>query len=193
MPPLNRRDFLRPGAVLVLLASTLLLTAGEEKKADAPKKGPTKAVAVMSPTKGNDVHGVVTFTQEGDAIHITGKITGLTPGEHGFHVHEFGDLNSADGTATGGHFDIDMHKHGAEDAEERHTGDLGNIKANDEGVATIDKMDKVITLSGEKSVIGRGLIVHAKKDDLSQPTGNAGARVAQGVIGIANAKPANPK
>jgi Cu-Zn family superoxide dismutase len=172
-----------------LLASTLLLTAGEE--ADAPK-GPTKAVAVLTPTKGSKVHGVVTFTQEGDAVHITGKIVGLSPGEHGFHVHEFGDINSADGMATGGHFDSNKHKHGAEDAAERHTGDLGNIKAGEDGVATIDKMDKVIKLSGANSIIGRGLIVHAKADDLkTQPTGNAGGRAAQGVIGVA--KPAAPK
>lgn len=93
---------------VALLASSLLLTGAE--KADAPK-GPTKAVAVLIPTKDSKVSGVITFTKEGDAIHITGKITGLTPGEHGFHVHEFGDLNSDDGMATGGHFDSDKHMH----------------------------------------------------------------------------------
>jgi Cu-Zn family superoxide dismutase len=172
---------------LVLLASTLLLPAGEEKEAAA--KGPTKAVAVLSPTKDSKVHGVVTFTVEGDAVHVTGKIEGLTPGEHGFHVHEFGDISSADGMATGGHFDSDKHMHGKEDAPaaERHTGDLGNIKAGEDGVATIDKTDKVIKLSGANSIIGHGLIVHAKADDYSQPTGNAGGRVAQGVIGVAKA------
>ncbi len=168
-------------AAAALLASTLLLTAAEEKKAEGPKK----AVCVLTPTKGSEVHGVITFTQEGDAVHVSGKISGLTPGEHGFHVHEFGDLNSADGMATGGHFDTDKHMHGREDAPERHTGDLGNIKAGDDGVATIDKTDKVIALHGANSIIGRGLIVHAKKDDFSQPTGNAGGRIAQGVIGIA--------
>jgi Cu-Zn family superoxide dismutase len=167
-----------------LLASTLLLTAGEE--AEAPK-GPTKAVAVLTPTKDSKVKGVITFTQEGDAVHVTGKIEGLTPGEHGFHVHEFGDLSSNDGMATGGHFDSAKHKHGAEDADERHTGDLGNIKAGEDGVATIDKTDKVIKLSGANSIVGHGLIVHAKPDDYSQPTGNAGGRVAQGVIGVAKA------
>jgi len=197
MTPLSRREFLRPAATLAvpaLLASALPLTAREEKKADAPKKAPTKAVAVMSPTKGSEVHGIVTFTQDGDAIHITGKIRGLTPGEHGFHVHEFGNLDSPDGMATGGHFDSDMHMHGAEDAPERHTGDLGNITAGEDGVATIDKTDKVIALHGANSIIGRGLIVHAKMDDLkTQPTGNAGGRAAQGVIGIANPKPPAPK
>ncbi|HEX5272475.1 MAG TPA: superoxide dismutase family protein [Gemmataceae bacterium] len=168
---------------LVLLASALLLPAGEEK-ADAAK-GPTKAVAVLHPTKDSKVHGVITFTVEGDAVHVAGKIEGLSPGEHGFHVHEFGDVSSADGMATGGHFDSDKHMHGAEDAGDRHTGDLGNIKAGDDGVATIDKTDKVIKLSGPNSIVGRGLIVHAKKDDYSQPTGNAGGRVAQGVIGVA--------
>ncbi len=177
-----------------LLASALPVL-GREEKADQPKKGPTKAIAVMTPTKGSEVKGIVTFTQDGDAIHITGKITGLSPGDHGFHVHEFGNISSPEGLATGGHFDTDKHMHGAEDAAERHTGDLGNIKAGDDGVATIDKMDKVIALSGPNSILGRGLIVHAKADDYGQPTGNAGGRAAQGVIGIANPKPpvAKPK
>jgi superoxide dismutase, Cu-Zn family len=170
---------------VALLASTLLLTGAEK---DAAPKAPTKAVAVMTPTKNGKVSGTVTFTQEGDAVHITGKISGLTPGEHGFHVHEFGDISSDDGMATGGHFDSDKHMHGSDEAAERHTGDLGNIKAGDDGVATIDKTDKVIKLSGANSVIGHGLIVHEKADDFkTQPTGNAGCRVAQGVIGVAKA------
>jgi Cu-Zn family superoxide dismutase len=175
---------------VALLASTLLLTAAEgEKKAD----GPTKAVCVLTPTKDSKVHGIITFTVKGDEVQVTGKVEGLTPGEHGFHVHEFGDINSADGMATGGHFDSDAHKHGPEDAAERHTGDLGNIKAGEDGVATIDKTDKVIKLSGPNSIIGRGLIVHAKADDYSQPTGNAGGRVAQGVIGVAKGAAAGSK
>jgi Cu-Zn family superoxide dismutase len=168
-----------------VLVSTVLLTAAE-RKADAPKDGPRKAVCVLSPTKGSDVHGVITFTQTDNGVEISGEVTGLKPGKHGFHVHEFGDLNSPDGMATGGHFDSAKHMHGAEDAADRHTGDLGNIEADGGGKAAIKRTDKVIALSGPNSIIGRGLIVHEKEDDLkTQPTGNAGGRIAQGVIGVA--------
>ena len=170
-----------------LLTSTLLLTAAEEKKADAPK-GPKKAVCVLMPTKASNGHaqGTVTFTQTDDGVEITGQITGLTPGKHGFHVHEFGDLSSADGMATGGHFNPDKEKHGGPHDKERHVGDLGNVEADATGKVTLKTTDKLIQLHGPHSIIGRGLIVHAKADDLkTQPTGDAGGRVAQGVIGVA--------
>src|SRR5947208_3609893 len=92
----------------VLLASLLLLTPAWSGKdnghKEAPKDAPKKAIAVMTPTKGSKVSGMVTFTQKGNAIEITGEIVGLTPGKHGFHIHEFGDISSTDGLATGGHF-----------------------------------------------------------------------------------------
>jgi Cu-Zn family superoxide dismutase len=177
-------------AVLVLLAGALVWTAGALAQGGGgggmKKGGPNKAICVLTPTKGSSVAGMVTFTRKGDAIEITGEITGLTPGLHGFHVHEFGDLNSADGLATGGHFDPDKKMHGGPHAKERHVGDLGNVEADKNGKVKLHMTDKVIQLQGPHSIIGRGLIVHAKADDLkSQPTGDAGGRVAQGVIGVA--------
>jgi len=175
-----------PTVAAALLVSTLLLTAAEEKKADAPK-GPKKAVCVLAPTKASNGHaqGTITFTVTDDGVQISGEITGLTPGKHGFHIHEFGDVTSADGMATGGHFNPDMHKHGGPDDKERHAGDFGNIEANDDGKATIKMTDKHISLTGANSILGRALIVHAKADDLkTQPSGDAGARIAQGVIGV---------
>jgi Cu-Zn family superoxide dismutase len=180
---------------LALAGSALLLAAAEPVKkapspgADGADQGPNKAVCVLIPTKDSKVSGIVTFTQKDGEVEVTGEITGLTPGKHGFHVHEFGDVSSADGMATGPHFDPDMTKHhgGPEDAaKERHGGDLGNIEADDSGKATIKMMDKVIQLHGPHSIIGRALIVHGKADDLkSQPAGDAGPRIAQGVIGMA--------
>jgi Cu-Zn family superoxide dismutase len=172
---------------LALLAPTLLLTAAEEKKADASKAGPKKAVCVLTPTKASNGHvqGTVTFTQTDDGVVIAGEITGLSPGKHGFHIHEFGDLSSADGMATGAHFNPDMHKHGGPHDAERHAGDFGNIEAGEDGKATIKMTDKVLSMSGPNSIIGRALIVHAKADDLkTQPSGDAGARIGQGVIGV---------
>ncbi len=154
----------------------------EEKKADGTI---TKAVAVLFPTKGSDVKGRVTFTHDGKAVHVHAEITGLTPGEHGFHIHEFG-VWSEDGMASGGHFNPAKGPHASPESRKRHVGDLGNITANANGNATYDMDDSILSFHGAHSIIGRGLVVHEKVDDLkTQPTGNAGGRVAVGVIGVA--------
>ncbi|QDT15684.1 superoxide dismutase family protein [Alienimonas californiensis] len=147
----------------------------------------TKAVCVLMPVGDSGVSGLLTFEQvEGRKVKVTGEVKGLTPGDHGFHVHQFGDLtNLQDGTSAGGHMDVGEHKHGKPTDEDRHTGDLGNITADESGVAKVDMTDTVISLNGPNSILGRGFIVHADADDFGQPTGNAGARVAIGVIGIA--------
>jgi Cu-Zn family superoxide dismutase len=173
----------------ILLMPALLPGADSTHK---EKQGaPTKAIAVLHAASGSHVSGKVTFTQHEDYIQISGEITGLTPGEHAFHVHEFGDCSDPKAMSAGGHFNPEGKPHGDRGHAERHVGDLGNIKADDEGKATLDIKDKVIQLHGEHSIIGRGLIVHEKPDDFTQPVGNAGGRVACGVIGIA--KPAEPK
>jgi superoxide dismutase, Cu-Zn family len=147
---------------------------------------PTKAIAVLHSTAGNTVAGLVTFSKSGDEIKVVADITGLTPGKHGFHIHEFGDCSSSDGNSAGGHFNP-MHKaHGAPDASDRHAGDLGNIDADASGKAHLEWSDKVMKLSGADSIVGHAVIVHEKADDLkTQPTGNAGGRLACGVIGVA--------
>jgi Cu-Zn family superoxide dismutase len=145
----------------------------------------TKAVAVLFPTKGSDVRGRVTFTQDGRAIHVHAEISGLSPGEHGFHIHEFG-VWSEDGLASGGHFNPGKSPHSSPESAKRHVGDLGNVKANASGNVTYDLDDNHLSFHGPNSIIGRGLVVHEKADDLkTQPTGNAGGRLAVGVIGVA--------
>jgi Cu-Zn family superoxide dismutase len=147
----------------------------------------TTAIAVLHPTQGSKVHGVVKFTKTDDLVKVTGEITGLAPGLHGFHIHEFGDCSSSDGKSAGGHFNPTGVEHGGPDSQKHHVGDLGNIEANGEGVATVNVTSELIEFEGDNSILGRGLIVHAGQDDLkSQPSGNAGGRVACGVIGIAN-------
>src|SRR5438067_11201992 len=106
-------------AVVALLALTFMLAAAQQ---GAPKDSPKKAICVLKPTMNNKVSGVITFTQKDGAVEITGEITGLTPGPHGFHVHEFGDLNSPDGMATGGHFNPDKAMHGGPHDSDRHVG-----------------------------------------------------------------------
>ena len=145
-----------------------------------------KAVCVLHPTEGNEVHGIVTFTKTDAGIHVIADIDGLTPGKHGFHIHEYGDCSKADGTSAGGHFNPENVEHGGPNDAVRHVGDLGNVVADENGHAHLDLTDKMISFSGKHSIIGRGIIVHMGEDDLkSQPTGAAGARVACGVIGIA--------
>jgi len=145
-----------------------------------------RAIAVITPTKGNSVHGVVTFEEVDKGIHIVANITGLTQGKHGFHIHEFGDINSEDGGSAGGHFNPTGMPHSMPMSENRHAGDMGNIEADEKGNAHLDYIDPVMKLNGKYSIIGHAVIVHAKEDDFkTQPTGNAGARVGYGVIGIA--------
>jgi Cu-Zn family superoxide dismutase len=156
--------------------------------------GPTKAVAVLIPLGDSKVSGTITFTKKPGHVEIAGEINGLTPGEHAFHVHEFGDASSKDGMSAGGHFNPDKHPHGGPDSAARHVGDLGNITADENGKVTLHIEDPVIQLHGPHSIIGRSLIIHAKADDLkTQPTGNAGGRVACGVIGVAKGEDAAKK
>jgi Cu-Zn family superoxide dismutase len=144
-----------------------------------------KAVALLLHTKGSNVEGRVTFTPTSGTMHVHAEISGLTPGDHGFHIHEFG-VWSEDGMASGGHFNPTMQKHAGIDTPKRHIGDLGNITANANGNATLDLDDQSLEFHGPTSIIGRGLVVHEKADDLkTQPTGNAGGRLAVGVIGVA--------
>lgn len=146
---------------------------------------PDKAICVLHPTDGNNVSGTVTFTREGENVKIVADIEGLTPGKHGFHIHEFGDCSASDGTSAGGHFNPDNTKHGAPDDEIRHVGDLGNVEAGEDGKAHLEITDAMVSMQGDHSIIGRAVVIHAGEDDFtSQPTGAAGSRLACGVIGI---------
>jgi Cu-Zn family superoxide dismutase len=146
-------------------------------------------VAILHPTQGNSVEGKVTFTKADTGLKVNVHVTGLTAGKHGFHVHEFGDCSAADGASAGGHFNPSAESHGAPTDAQRHTGDLGNVEANASGVADLEYTDSRASLDGANSVLGRGVIIHAGADDLkTQPTGNAGGRLACGVVGAAKAE-----
>lgn len=157
--------------------------------ADASKR----AVAVMRPAGAeDDLGGTVLFTAahagDTDQVHIQARITGLEPDStHAIHIHEYGDATAADATSAGGHYNPAGHEHGLPDADTRHAGDLGNLSADGDGVATLSMTVDNITVAGDRHpVLGRSVIIHAKKDDGGQPTGNAGARIGIGVIGVAN-------
>ncbi|WP_432719554.1 superoxide dismutase family protein [Jeongeupia wiesaeckerbachi] len=138
------------------------------------------AQATLLPTSGQTTTGKVSFRQSGDALLLDVTLSGLTPGQHGFHVHEKGDCSAPDASSAGGHFNPDKHQHGAPDALDHHVGDFGNVVAGADG-----RVSTSLTVQGVRLDLlhGRSLIVHAGADDLkSQPAGNAGARIACGII-----------
>ena len=154
----------------------------------------TSAKAVISPTTGNTVAGTVEFSTVDGGIKVVADITGLPPGKHGFHIHEFGDISdAAKAMKTGGHYDPTGTKHHMlmegttmDESTGHHAGDLGNLTADDSGKAHLEVTLTGVTLLGATNpIVGRAVIIHEKADDGGQPTGNAGGRLGQGVIGIA--------
>lgn len=169
---------------IVVLAAAAALAAGCGMMRHSGDGG-AKAVAELEPTKGNTARGAVTFTQSGEKVRVTARLSGLKPNaEHGFHVHEKGDCSSGDGMSAGGHFNPAGKPHGHHGAAERHAGDLPNVKADPNGNAAMSFETSGIAIgSGAADIVGKGLIVHRDPDDYkSQPAGNAGPRLACAVI-----------
>ncbi|MCW5622756.1 MAG: superoxide dismutase family protein [Burkholderiales bacterium] len=146
-------------------------------------RSPT-AMAKLAPTKGSQVSGTVAFAQQGSKVLVEARITGLTPGLHGFHIHERGNCTAADASSAGAHFNPHSSPHAGPGASVRHAGDLGNVEADANGVAVYRaEVDGISLGAGVDSIIGRAVIVHEKVDDLtSQPAGDAGGRLACGLI-----------
>ncbi len=169
----------------MILAFLMVFSAGMvwADEAATPTTYTLKAMCTLSPASDSQTKGWVKFTQVGNYVLVEGEITGLTPGKHGFHVHEKGDCSAPDAVSAGGHFNPEHKTHGSPSSKTRHVGDLGNIKADKNGNAKFKFKDKVVQLSGEDSILDKALILHADMDDMkTQPTGNAGKRVACGVI-----------
>lgn len=152
-----------------------------------PSTNFTKAVAQLHSTDGNEILGTVTFEKVDDGVNVNADLSGLEEGKHGFHIHQYGDCSAEDQTSAGGHYNPYNMEHGAPTDSVRHMGDLGNLPVGPEGNGTLDYVDNIIELNGANSIIGRAVIIHSGADDLSsQPSGAAGARIACGVIGVAN-------
>ena len=150
-------------------------------------QGQVLARATLQPTKDSQVQGAIEFTLVDGALHATGQVSGLAPrSEHGFHIHEKGDCSAPDGSSAGGHFNPASRDHGAVTAEVHHGGDMPNIVADADGNARVHGPVSPSVNVGKgdgADILGRGLIVHADPDDYTtQPTGNAGARLACAVI-----------
>ena len=144
------------------------------------------AEAELKPTQGNKASGTVSFKQEGSNVMVRARLSGLTPGAHGFHIHDKGDCSAPDATSAGGHFNPGGKAHGHPDHADHHAGDMPQLMADAAGNATLTASLPGLTIGeGAANIVGRGVIVHAAPDDFkTQPTGNSGARVACGVITV---------
>ena len=175
---------------LIVLAGALAaagLAAGCAATAShdaSPAPGAT-AVAKMEPTKGSTASGTVTFAQRGDKVVVSASFRGLQPNtEHGFHVHEKGDCSSGDGMSAAGHFNPGGKGHGIHHGADHHAGDMPNVKSDAGGNASAQfEVAGLAVGHGPADIVGKGVILHRDADDYqSQPAGNAGPRLACGVI-----------
>ncbi|WP_264521234.1 superoxide dismutase family protein [Flavobacterium sp. N1994] len=146
-----------------------------------------KTINLTLETKSNSgVTGTADFVEKNGEVTLTAKLTGLKPGTHGIHIHEKADCSAADAASAGGHWNPTFKKHGKWTDAEHHKGDIGNFEADASGKATITfKTNEWCIGCGDatKDILGKGLIVHDKADDfVTQPSGNAGARVACSAI-----------
>ncbi len=157
----------------------------------------TAKAQISSTREGAGVTGTILFEDVSGGIRINGQAQGLTPGKHGFHIHEFGSC-AEEGKAAGSHFNPQGAPHGylpEQKLKSAHAGDLGNLEVSENGTAAIDLTITGLSVAGNPfAVAGRSVIVHEKEDDFSQPLGNAGGRVGCGIITIAaNEKKSEPE
>jgi superoxide dismutase, Cu-Zn family len=156
-----------------------------------------KGISILHQNK-NNIEGTIKFEElEGERVKVKYEIKGLIDGKHGFHIHEYGDLSDGCMSACS-HFNPFNKNHGGLKSKERHSGDLGNIVSKNK-ISKGELIAYGLSLSKKKTnILGRMIIIHDKEDDLgkgvgelreeSLKTGNAGSRVACGVIGIASKK-----
>jgi Cu-Zn family superoxide dismutase len=174
--------------LFIALTGMALVNCSSIQMLAAESSAVQQAIAVLHPTAGQNCHGVVRFTQEGDSVKVVADLEGLNPRQkHAFHIHQYGDCSSPDGMSAGGHYNPEGHQHALPSSETRHAGDLGNVEADDQGKAHYEITVNNVSISSQKNpIVGRAVIVHAKPDDGGQPVGNAGSRIGCGVIGVAN-------
>jgi Cu-Zn family superoxide dismutase len=146
-------------------------------------RGDGRARASLESRTASRVTGVVAFRETASGTEVSYDLRGFSgAGQHGFHLHEKGDCSAPDGSSAGGHWNPGGHQHG-DRHEDSHAGDLGNITADRQGRAQGSFVVSKFSITGEPSILGRSVIVHAQPDDLkSQPAGNSGPRIACGVV-----------
>ena len=180
------RNEIRSSLIAALASSLLVACAASVPKATPVASTAKEASVNLASASGSLVSGKLVIVPMGDGVHITGEVGGLKPGDvRGFHIHEKGDCSAADASSAGGHFNPAATPHGRAGHGAHHAGDGDNLVADAQGVARVDAHFAGVSLggAGANDIAGRALIVHANADDYSsQPAGNAGARVACGII-----------
>lgn len=168
---------MKTNLILAASAAVLLSACAGSSRSNA------SAEAKLAPTQGTTTTGTVIFMQKGNDIEVTAHVAGLTPGAHGFHIHEKGDCSAPDGMSAGGHFNPGGQPHGHPHKGPHHAGDMPMLETDGYGNARLVAVLPGLTLAGANGIVGKGVIVHAAPDDFkTQPTGNSGARMACGVI-----------
>lgn len=157
----------------------------EAKAAEpAPAPAPKTVTVPLEAKSASKLTGQATLTEEGTGVKVAIEVAGVKPGDHGAHVHETPDCSAPDAKSAGSHYNPDKHDHGLPDAPKRHIGDLGNLTADKDGKGRLEIVlaDANLKADDPHSLLGRSIIIHEKKDDGSQPVGNAGGRIGCGVI-----------
>jgi Cu-Zn family superoxide dismutase len=175
----NYRSIHGAARIACVAAATSLLTAC----GTLPPAGPG-AEATLESRSGSTVSGTVSFFTIGQKIRVDANVAGLTPGTHGFHVHDVGDCSAPDASSAKGHFNPAGNMHGHHDSAEHHAGDMPNLIADGAGRATLSaELNMLLLTEGPNGILKRSVVIHADPDDYtSQPAGNSGKRVACGVI-----------
>ena len=175
-----------PAVAILTLAAWATTATPSAVSVPSPTSTARSATVNLAPASASLVSGKLTAMPMGDGVHFTGEVGGLAPNStHAIHVHERGDCSAADASSAGGHFNPAGTPHGRSGAGAHHAGDMDNIVANAQGVARVDVHARGVTLGGgaANDVAGKAVIVHAAADDYrTQPTGNAGGRVACGIV-----------
>ena len=157
----------------------------ETTNAPAAVKNPTITVN-LTPKGNSEMTGVVKFEEMEGVVHMEAGFENVTQGKHAIHFHEFGDCSAEDGSSAGGHWNPTNEDHGKWGVAPFHRGDIGNFEADNNGNATMKIQTDLWCLGCVdpiKDLVGKSIIIHAGEDDCtSQPSGNAGARIACGVV-----------
>jgi superoxide dismutase, Cu-Zn family len=182
---------------ILLAVTTSLFLIGGCSSFQKGKKAQEKSMAaanLMSPS-GKKVQGQIFFRETDKGIKVIAEVKGLVPKSvHGFHIHEHGKCEGPDYKSAGGHLNPDGHNHSSPAGETKHAGDLGNLVANDKGIARKELLLDKDHVADMKIIMKKAVILHEKADDLvSQPTGDAGGRIGCGIIQTTNSAPRHLK
>ncbi|HVU02672.1 MAG TPA: superoxide dismutase family protein [Polyangiaceae bacterium] len=184
-PPAPSAEMPPPASAAAAAAPSASAPAEAAKPPEAPP-APKSVTVDFVAKSGSKLTGKATLTEEGTGVKVVLSVEGISPGEHGAHIHEAADCSAPDAKSAGGHYNPDKHDHGlpAADAAKRHLGDLGNLVVGKDGKGTLEIVvpDANLKPGDPHSFIGRGIIIHEKKDDGGQPVGNAGGRIGCAAI-----------